>query len=324
MRDGRPAMRPGDGARAGDARHHLAGAGAQDRPRHPGRHLRRPAPQFLRRPADHGGVGRGLHHAELRAGAAAGAGVRRQPGLAAGERAGLSRAMRSCPSSPWVRRARPSWRASPARPCWKCWASPISAPPRPRAWNGARVVSHHALPNAAIPTVTIIGFMVGSLVAGAVVVESVFAWPGVGRLLVVGRGQPRPRGGAGDPDGDRGLDGDGQFHRRHRSMAGSIRACAARRRDTDHGRTRRAPRSAADLDLGHDRPPGRAPAVRRQPGHALAGADGGDRAGGRLPAALFHHRLRSQGAAGAAGAVRRHHRPSAGHRRARPRRASRG
>jgi peptide/nickel transport system permease protein len=47
-----------------------------------------------------------------------------------------------------------------------------------------RVISHHALPNAAIPTVTIIGFMIGSLVAGAVVVESVFAWPGIGRLLV--------------------------------------------------------------------------------------------------------------------------------------------
>lgn len=46
------------------------------------------------------------------------------------------------------------------------------------------VVSHHALPNAAIPTVTIIGFMVGTLIAGAVVVESVFSWPGVGRLLV--------------------------------------------------------------------------------------------------------------------------------------------
>jgi len=46
------------------------------------------------------------------------------------------------------------------------------------------VVTGHALPNAAIPTVTIIGFMVGSLIAGAVVVESVFSWPGVGRLLV--------------------------------------------------------------------------------------------------------------------------------------------
>lgn len=47
------------------------------------------------------------------------------------------------------------------------------------------VVRGHAAPNAAIPTVTIIGFMVGSLLAGAVVVESVFSWPGVGRLLVV-------------------------------------------------------------------------------------------------------------------------------------------
>lgn len=46
------------------------------------------------------------------------------------------------------------------------------------------VVSGHALPNAAIPTLTIIGFMVGHLIAGAVVVESVFSWPGIGRLLV--------------------------------------------------------------------------------------------------------------------------------------------
>jgi len=51
------------------------------------------------------------------------------------------------------------------------------------AWRA--VVARHALPNAAIPTVTIIGFMVGTLIAGAVVVESVFSWPGVGRLLVV-------------------------------------------------------------------------------------------------------------------------------------------
>jgi peptide/nickel transport system permease protein len=49
----------------------------------------------------------------------------------------------------------------------------------------AVAVRGHALPNAAIPTVTIIGFMIGSLLAGAVVVESVFSWPGVGRLLVV-------------------------------------------------------------------------------------------------------------------------------------------
>ncbi len=46
------------------------------------------------------------------------------------------------------------------------------------------VLVAHALPNAAIPIVTLVGFMTGTLLAGAVVVESVFSWPGVGRLLV--------------------------------------------------------------------------------------------------------------------------------------------
>lgn len=48
----------------------------------------------------------------------------------------------------------------------------------------ARVRWRHAMPNAAIPLLTVLGFMVGGLVAGAIVTESVFAWPGVGRLLV--------------------------------------------------------------------------------------------------------------------------------------------
>ncbi|MXQ10745.1 ABC transporter permease [Microvirga makkahensis] len=47
------------------------------------------------------------------------------------------------------------------------------------------VVWKHALPNASVPIVTIVGFMIGSLIAGAVVVETIFAWPGIGRLLVV-------------------------------------------------------------------------------------------------------------------------------------------
>lgn len=47
------------------------------------------------------------------------------------------------------------------------------------------VVWKHALPNASVPIVTIVGFMVGSLIAGAVVVESIFSWPGIGRLLIV-------------------------------------------------------------------------------------------------------------------------------------------
>jgi peptide/nickel transport system permease protein len=47
-----------------------------------------------------------------------------------------------------------------------------------------QVVLRHALPNASIPVVTMIGFMVGGLLAGAVVTESVFSWPGLGQLIV--------------------------------------------------------------------------------------------------------------------------------------------
>lgn len=45
-------------------------------------------------------------------------------------------------------------------------------------------IMFHAFPNAAIPIVTIIGLNLGQLIAGAIVVETVFAWPGIGRLLV--------------------------------------------------------------------------------------------------------------------------------------------
>lgn len=47
-----------------------------------------------------------------------------------------------------------------------------------------KAVRRHALPNTAIPIVTIGGFFVGSMIAGGVVTENVFAWPGIGRLLV--------------------------------------------------------------------------------------------------------------------------------------------
>ncbi len=46
------------------------------------------------------------------------------------------------------------------------------------------VVFRHALRNAAIPTLTVIGLQVGALLGGAVVTENVFAYPGVGRLAV--------------------------------------------------------------------------------------------------------------------------------------------
>ncbi len=46
------------------------------------------------------------------------------------------------------------------------------------------VVLRHALRNALIPIVTIIGLRFGALLSGAVLTETVFAWPGVGRLMV--------------------------------------------------------------------------------------------------------------------------------------------
>lgn len=46
------------------------------------------------------------------------------------------------------------------------------------------VILRHALRNALIPVVTVAGLQFGSLLAGAVIVETVFAWPGAGRLLV--------------------------------------------------------------------------------------------------------------------------------------------
>jgi peptide/nickel transport system permease protein len=47
-----------------------------------------------------------------------------------------------------------------------------------------RMVSRHALPNALIPVVTVIGLQVGTLLGGAVLAETIFAWPGIGRLLI--------------------------------------------------------------------------------------------------------------------------------------------
>ena len=47
-----------------------------------------------------------------------------------------------------------------------------------------RVVFVHALKNALIPVVTIVGLQIGGIIEGAVVTETVFTWPGVGRLAV--------------------------------------------------------------------------------------------------------------------------------------------
>lgn len=46
-----------------------------------------------------------------------------------------------------------------------------------------RVILRHALSNALIPIVTVIGLSYGSLLSGAVLTESIFAWPGIGRYM---------------------------------------------------------------------------------------------------------------------------------------------
>lgn len=46
------------------------------------------------------------------------------------------------------------------------------------------VITRHALKNALIPVITVIGIQFGSLLGGAILTESIFSWPGVGRLLV--------------------------------------------------------------------------------------------------------------------------------------------
>ncbi len=57
---------------------------------------------------------------------------------------------------------------------------------RAKGASNRRVVWRHALPNALVPTVTILGIQLGFLLSGAVVIERVFTRPGIGSLLVGG------------------------------------------------------------------------------------------------------------------------------------------
>ena len=55
---------------------------------------------------------------------------------------------------------------------------------RAKGVSETRVVYHHALRNAMIPVITVLGLQFGALLAGAIVTEKIFSWPGVGRLTV--------------------------------------------------------------------------------------------------------------------------------------------
>ena len=55
---------------------------------------------------------------------------------------------------------------------------------RAKGLSEMRVVATHAMKNALIPVVTVIGYQLGLLLSGSVIVESVFGWPGIGRLML--------------------------------------------------------------------------------------------------------------------------------------------
>ena len=55
---------------------------------------------------------------------------------------------------------------------------------RAKGLRESRVIIHHALRNAMIPVITSVGLQFGFALSGAVLVETVFSWPGIGRLLV--------------------------------------------------------------------------------------------------------------------------------------------
>jgi ABC-type dipeptide/oligopeptide/nickel transport system permease component len=55
---------------------------------------------------------------------------------------------------------------------------------RARGVPGARAVLRHAFRNSLIPIVTIVGLQFGAVLTGTIITETIFAWPGIGRLLI--------------------------------------------------------------------------------------------------------------------------------------------
>ncbi|HEJ9544635.1 dipeptide ABC transporter permease DppB [Proteus mirabilis] len=55
---------------------------------------------------------------------------------------------------------------------------------RAKGLSRARVILSHALRNAMLPVVTVIGLQVGTMLAGAILTETIFSWPGLGRWLI--------------------------------------------------------------------------------------------------------------------------------------------
>ena len=75
----------------------------------------------------------------------------------------------------------------------------MCAPRAPRACRRAASSALHALRNALIPVVTTIGLQVGVLMAGAILTETIFSWPGIGKWMVDSDLQARLPGRPGRP-----------------------------------------------------------------------------------------------------------------------------
>lgn len=63
-------------------------------------------------------------------------------------------------------------------------ASPYVKTARAKGVNRSRIVFRHALRNSLLPVITVAGDLAASLVNGAVVVETIFGWPGIGKLMI--------------------------------------------------------------------------------------------------------------------------------------------
>jgi len=55
---------------------------------------------------------------------------------------------------------------------------------RAKGLSEVRIILKHTLKNALVPVITIVGLQFGALLAGAIITETIFSWPGIGRLLI--------------------------------------------------------------------------------------------------------------------------------------------
>ncbi len=63
-------------------------------------------------------------------------------------------------------------------------AKPYLVAARAKGLGRSQAVARHASRNAAIPVVTVVGLQFGALLTGAIITETIFSWPGIGRLIV--------------------------------------------------------------------------------------------------------------------------------------------